>query len=150
MPIEELRVAIDKLVFPLTFTNTDLLKDVQWARHALSIDEERSSFAPLLWDHEEDDGRLKQVWFAGVHANVGGGYPDDSLSWVPLAWMVFEAKHKGLQFHQHALDGIRKRATPFGKMYDFSRRLRLLLPLSTPPSSLPDCRRYAASAADGA
>ena len=78
MPIEELRVAIDKLVFPLTFTTTNLLKDVQSARHALSIDDERSSFTPVLWDHEKDD-RLKQVWFAGVHTNVGGGYPDDSL-----------------------------------------------------------------------
>jgi len=117
MPIEELRVAIDKLVFPLTFTTTNLLKDVQIARHALSIDDERSSFAPLLWDHEKDD-RLKQVWFAGVHTSVGGGYPDDSLSSAPLAWMVFNAKDEGLQFHQHALDDIRGRATPFGKMYD--------------------------------
>ena len=117
MPIEELRVAIDKLIFPLTFTTTNLLKDVQCARHALSIDDERSSFAPLLWDHEEDD-RLKQVWFAGVHANVGGGNPDDSLSSAPLAWMVFNAKDEGLQFHQPALDEIRGRATPYGKMYN--------------------------------
>ena len=137
MPIEELRVAIDKLIFPLTFTNTELLKDVQCASHALSIDDERSSFAPLLWDHEAND-RLKQVWFAGVHANVGGGNPDDSLSSAPLAWMVFNAKSQGLRFHQHALDDIRGCATPFGKMYDFSIWLRIFLPLSTSPSSLPD------------
>ena len=117
MPIEELRVAIDKLIFPLTFTNTKLLDDVQCARHALSIDDERSSFAPLLWDHQQGD-RLKQVWFAGVHTNVGGGYPDDSLSSAPLAWMAFNAKDEGLQFHRHALDDIRGRATPFGKIYD--------------------------------
>ena len=77
--------------------HTKLLDDVQCARHALSIDDERSSFAPLLWDHEQDD-RLKQVWFAGVHANVGGGYPDDSLSSAPLAWMVFEAKAEVCSF----------------------------------------------------
>ncbi len=28
---------------------------------------------------ERAPGRLKQVWFAGMHSNVGGGYPDDSL-----------------------------------------------------------------------
>jgi uncharacterized protein (DUF2235 family) len=117
MPIEELRVAIDKLIFPLTFTSTDLLKDVNCARHALSIDDERSSFAPLLWDYEDAD-RLKQVWFAGVHTNVGGGNPDDSLSSTPLAWMVFNAEAQGLRFRQDALVDIRGRATPFGKMYD--------------------------------
>ncbi len=117
MPIEELRVAIDKLIFPLTFTNTELLPRVGCARHALSIDDERSSFAPLLWDHVDED-RLKQVWFTGMHANVGGGYPDDSQSSVPLAWIAFEAENKGLLFNQHALEEIRGRATPYGKMYD--------------------------------
>jgi hypothetical protein len=117
MPIEELRVAIDKLIFPLTFTNTQLLDDVRCARHALSIDDERSSFTPVLWDFDPTKD-LKQVWFAGVHTNVGGGYPDDTLSSAPLAWMVFEAKAGGLQFHELALDQIRARTTPFGKMYD--------------------------------
>jgi hypothetical protein len=117
MPIEELRVVIDKLIFPLTFTNTQLLDDVRCARHALSIDDERSSFTPVLWDFDAKKD-LKQVWFAGVHTNVGGGYPDDTLSSAPLAWMAFEAKAGGLQFHQLALDQIRARATPFGKMYD--------------------------------
>ena len=117
MPIEELRVAIDKLIFPLTFTNTQLLDDVRCARHALSIDDERSSFTPVLWDFDPRKD-LKQVWFAGVHTNVGGGYPDDTLSSAPLAWMVFEAKAADLQFHQLALEQIRVRTTPFGKMYD--------------------------------
>jgi uncharacterized protein (DUF2235 family) len=117
MPIEELRVVIDKLIFPLTFTNTQLLDDVRCARHALSIDDERSSFTPVLWDFDALKD-LKQVWFAGVHTNVGGGYPDDSLSSAPLTWMVFEAKNNGLQFHQVALDQILARTTPFGKMYD--------------------------------
>ena len=117
MPIEELRVAIDKLIFPLTFTNTQLLDDVRCARHALAIDDERSSFTPVLWDFDAKKD-LKQIWFAGVHTNVGGGYPDDTLSSAPLAWMVFEAKTAGLQFHQLALEQIRVRTTPFGKMYD--------------------------------
>jgi hypothetical protein len=36
------------------------------------------------------DGRLKQVWFSGMHADVGGGYPDESLSFVSLLWMIDE------------------------------------------------------------
>ncbi|MGQ0687001.1 phospholipase effector Tle1 domain-containing protein, partial [Bradyrhizobium sp.] len=38
--------------------------------------------------------RITQVWFAGVHANVGGGYPDDSMAYAPLKWMVDQVKHK--------------------------------------------------------
>ncbi|MFL5063189.1 MAG: phospholipase effector Tle1 domain-containing protein, partial [Xanthobacteraceae bacterium] len=33
-------------------------------------------------------GRLRQVWFAGAHSDVGGGYPNDGLSFVPLCWMI--------------------------------------------------------------
>ena len=75
---------------------------VCWARHALAIDDERDAFQPLLWDevHEEtlakekklDPNRLLQVWFTGMHADVGGGYPDESLSYVSLLWMMEEAE----------------------------------------------------------
>lgn len=41
--------------------------------------------------------RLQQVWFAGMHADVGGGYPDESLSYVSLLWMMDEAKQAGLR-----------------------------------------------------
>ena len=42
-----------------------------------------------------EEERLTQVWFAGVHSNVGGGYPDDSLAQVSLRWMADEAGQKG-------------------------------------------------------
>ena len=42
--------------------------------------------------------RISQVWFAGVHSNVGGGYPDDSLAQIPLIWMMNEAQQQGLRF----------------------------------------------------
>ena len=44
------------------------------------------------------DEQISQVWFAGVHANVGGGYPDDSLAYIPLVWMLNEAQRCGLKF----------------------------------------------------
>jgi hypothetical protein len=34
----------------------------------------------------------QSVWFAGVHSNVGGGYPDDALAYIPLVWMLNEAR----------------------------------------------------------
>src|SRR6185369_16662881 len=44
------------------------------------------------------DEQLSQVWFAGVHSNVGGGYPDDALAYIPLVWMLDEARRCGLKF----------------------------------------------------
>ena len=50
MPVEELRVFIDKFIFPLTFSSYDLLPIVRFTRHALSIDDERDAFTPIPFD----------------------------------------------------------------------------------------------------
>jgi len=86
------------------------------------------TFHPLLWDEigaphaklveHTDDEILTQVWFAGVHANVGGGYPDDGLSYIPLRWMIEESRKKGVIFNKHAIEDVAASATPFGRLYD--------------------------------
>ena len=82
------------------------------ACQALSLDEQRTTFHPELWnEHGTCDRRrptrqgaiirtnsISQVWFAGVHSNVGGGYPDDALAYIPLVWMMTEAQRCGLRF----------------------------------------------------
>ncbi len=71
-------------------------------RHALAIDERRACFpANLYFPPEERQANCKQVWFAGVHADVGGGYPEKeaALAKVPLAWMIREAEALGLRFN---------------------------------------------------
>jgi uncharacterized protein (DUF2235 family) len=75
------------------FHDATLNPKVPFARHALSIDENREVFEPVLWEETEADknGRIKQVWFAGVHSDVGGGYPESGLSDLALDWMVQEA-----------------------------------------------------------
>lgn len=75
----------------------------------------------MLWtDPGEDEtpDRLKQVWFAGVHANVGGGYPDDGLAYVALQWMMDEAAHAGLRFHNNHRQECNERADPQGEQHD--------------------------------
>ena len=79
--------------------------DIQTGRHAISIDEHRAFFRNHLWRPSESPGTasgpkdLKQVWFAGVHCDVGGGYPEQesALSKIPLEWMIQEAKASGLK-----------------------------------------------------
>jgi uncharacterized protein (DUF2235 family) len=56
--------------------------------------------------------RISQVWFAGVHTNVGGGYPDDSLAYIPFVWMITEAQRCGLKFKSDAAKPPRPVADP--------------------------------------
>ena len=49
------------------------------------------------------DEQISQVWFAGVHSNVGGGYPDDTLAYIPFVWMITEAQRCGLKFKSDAV-----------------------------------------------
>ena len=86
------------------FFDAELGSNVEIARHAVSIDERRADFKPTLWGKKEAID-IRQVWFAGVHSDVGGGYdPTDDgkvLSDIPLAWMAREANAAGLEFESH-------------------------------------------------
>jgi hypothetical protein len=63
----------------------------------LAIDEERDEFVPTLWTGTVPAGcSIEQVWFSGVHSDVGGGYNDRSLADIPLVWMARKAEADGL------------------------------------------------------
>jgi uncharacterized protein (DUF2235 family) len=85
----------DPVILPYT-TNND---SVEFVRHAVSIDERRCFFRQNLWSHDHSENTdLKEVWFAGVHSDIGGGYPPEQaqLSRVALRWMMSEAVSCGL------------------------------------------------------
>lgn len=99
-----------------SFHDLKISNCVQHARHAMSIDENRADFRVTPW-HTEANGTsllgdvladlrrvpdpssdpmglrqtVKQVWFCGVHTDVGGGYKECGLSDVSLAWMIAQA-----------------------------------------------------------
>jgi uncharacterized protein (DUF2235 family) len=112
LPIEEMTRGVSEWIYPLEMPERRLCDQVQRACHALSLDDERTTFHPVLWNERYEptlpleDGeiyktkneRITQVWFAGVHSNVGGGYPDDSLAHIPLCWIMAEAQECGLKF----------------------------------------------------
>jgi uncharacterized protein (DUF2235 family) len=85
--------------------------DIQFARHAVSIDERRAFFRNNLWRPGTDAARphgprdLKQVWFPGVHCDVGGGYreAESGLAKIALEWMLEEAEAREL-----LVDPVRK------------------------------------------
>jgi uncharacterized protein (DUF2235 family) len=76
---------------------------VMTARHALALHELRGLFEPLLWQ-AGTHGDVMQVWFAGAHADVGGGYEvgQAGLSDMALRWMAEEARRNGLAVDDQA------------------------------------------------
>jgi uncharacterized protein (DUF2235 family) len=114
LPIEEMTRGVSQWIWPLYLPERSLNPKVQRASHALSLDDERTTFHPVLWTERGEtlpardargqrwlkDERISQLWFAGAHANVGGGYPDDALAYLPLEWIMEEAKRLGLQFKE--------------------------------------------------
>jgi uncharacterized protein (DUF2235 family) len=70
---------------------------VKTARQAISIDERRWDFRPQVWERPANASQsMEQVWFPGVHSNVGGGYSNDGLANAALQWMTAEAMAAGL------------------------------------------------------
>ena len=92
------------------FYDTKMGDNISIARHALAIDELRSDFEPTIW-HDREHMDLQQVWFAGVHSNVGGSYAPDAdggvLSDIPMDWIRKEAKAAGLHLEAHMVQGLK-------------------------------------------
>ena len=98
-----------------SFHDVKLSRSVQFGYQALALDEHRRAFTPTLWevqsnrsaDAEPPAGEIgtlggaqvvEQVWFAGAHSDVGGGYADDRLSDAALEWLMDRAAASGLVF----------------------------------------------------
>ncbi len=107
------------------FLNVGLNSKVKAAYHALSIDENRRAFLPTLWNEHnlKPDQHVKQVWFTGIHSNVGGGYADAGLSDNALLWMVEQAKQHGLEFSDAYLARSTQTDTFYGEIRNERTRL---------------------------
>ena len=81
------------------FFDAKLHGEVKFGYHAISIDEKRKKFAVRLWDEtkKRPKQRIEQVWFGGVHSDVGGGYPERGLSDSALKWMLLKAQAAGIR-----------------------------------------------------
>ena len=119
------------------FHDTKLGKNVRHARHAVALDEKRASFSPTLWSNADKRKNVRQLWFPGVHANVGGGYPDTGLSDVALRWMVDEAQGYGLLFEEAMTAQIAP--DPRGVLYDSMKGI--FKHLRAAPRSMPAVTR---------
>lgn len=104
LPNKFISSIIDKFL-PHRFHSFGLSDSIEFARHAISIDDERKTFHPVIWDalpEGHPNERMKQVWFAGVHTDVGGGYKEQELSHFTMKWMLGEAMSKGLLIYKNS------------------------------------------------
>jgi uncharacterized protein (DUF2235 family) len=97
------------------FHDTEPSKIIQHARQAVSIDENREDFQPTLWSRKPESD-IMQVWFAGVHSDVGGGYDQPGLSYCAAHWIVKEAARFGIEFESHFVDVLAP--DPGGKQHN--------------------------------
>ncbi|PSR99232.1 hypothetical protein BD289DRAFT_47581 [Coniella lustricola] len=90
------------------FTNTQISSKVEYAFQALALDEPRASFRPALWERLDENTTtyLKQVWFPGSHSNVGGGWYDQQIACITLAWICDQLTPLGIEFSYQRLTKV--------------------------------------------
>ena len=130
VPFRGFDVIIDQIpFFKQSFHDLRLSESVVHACHALAIDDERRTFHPTLWDPKiGEDQTMKQVWFCGMHTDVGGGYKEPELSDIALDWMRREAMEHGLRIYRETkslgnADGTMHDSREGGRSF-FRRKVR--------------------------
>jgi uncharacterized protein (DUF2235 family) len=114
---------VDKLsdwIFPHNYFNYQLDANVKNAYQALALDDDRKTFHPIVWDETSDKRpvNIEQVWFAGAHSNVGGGYPRSGIAMITLDWMMTRAKRHGVSFDESLWTDVRTGMNPSGRVYN--------------------------------
>jgi len=127
------------------FYDTKMGSNVSFARHALAIDEQRQDFEPTVWT-PRPGVNLKQIWFAGSHADVGGSCgPDKHTGLIaadaPLEWVLSEAEKQGLRAESYIktefTDSINaKTHKSRDHVYRFKKRLHRPLIIDDKPTKI--------------
>ncbi len=132
-PLFGLTTLINTFFYRIDFPDLAVHHRVNKARQALAIDDERATFHPMLWDESLTETNMnelnrtrdkadhisspdiQQIWFPGVHSNVGGGYPKQGLAYASLVWMM---KVSGLKYRQGVSAEAESLINPTDKLYD--------------------------------
>lgn len=89
--------------------DTELSGIVDYAYHAVALDENRAAYDVALWTSPDgkkkpENTEVEQRWFIGAHSNVGGGYgKQDLLPDIPLSWMIQKASDAGLKLEAFSI-----------------------------------------------
>lgn len=116
---------VSDFFFPHSFYHYKLTDNVEYACQALAIDDERTAFWPYVWKEKDNEdakdrekNNVEQVWFSGMHSNVGGGYARAGMACIPLYWMMKRAESHGLEFTTDTLQQACNGSHIHGRMYN--------------------------------
>lgn len=105
--------------------NTELSKIVNYAYHAVALDEHRAAYDVTLWTSDNGEKKMEnheveQRWFIGAHANVGGGYGSvDLLADISLQWMMDKASKAGLNLDWFTASADAWKTRPMDSFVEF-------------------------------
>lgn len=105
--------------------DTELSMIVDFAYHAVALDENRAAYDVSLWtsgngEKKPENREVEQRWFIGAHANVGGGYgSEDLLADIPLQWMMEKASKAGLKLNEFNAAGDAWKTKPRDSFREF-------------------------------
>jgi uncharacterized protein (DUF2235 family) len=122
-PFDGLRNFWSWWLWPITFRNRVCSPVVDRVDHVLALDDERLTFHPLQFDQTpsgtpDTPTRVRELWFSGMHSDVGGGYPDDAVAMDPLLWIMDAARAEGLRFSFGASEAFQARRYPRAVVHD--------------------------------
>lgn len=102
----QVSVKVEHNAASFRFKHQVIHEKIEHAFHAMALDEQRQAFQLVPWTRSENrkEGTVHQVWFAGSHANVGGGCRQDGLANISLHWMINRLESVGLGFHHTDMD----------------------------------------------
>jgi len=108
--------ALSRLM-PLSKLDGELNDETHHAYHAVSIDEQRFLFPANLFKPQQNSNLVREeVWFAGVHSDIGGSYKESGLADITLKWMVNKAVGAGLRVYDDVVAEIKPNVED--KMHD--------------------------------
>ena len=108
----------------VVFENGTLNARIRRAVHIVSLDEDRVAFEPTLMNRDqENQERITEIWFPGVHSDIGGGYWHDGLADVSLSYMIKKCKET-MKNHLSIEKSTTKKITKL--LHDQGQILRLL------------------------
>ncbi len=165
VPSDALRRIINWWVWPIVFRNRQCNPIVAEVRHALALDDARLTFHPVRFDLRPRGigavvPAVQERWFAGMHSDIGGGYPDDANAMAPLTWMATEAAANGLVFDPATLSAHARRRFDaaaihdsrlgFGQFYRYAPRMKMTCEgTGAAPAIDPSVIRKIATGVDG-
>jgi hypothetical protein len=125
LPVPGLTHALSYLL-PLSVPDRNPCPIMDRACHALALDDERKTFHPVLWNEARlpadathlGGETISQLWFAGAHSDVGGGYAEDALSYTSLDWIMGEAQKEGLRFDLEAWHRLKATMNVNGMLHE--------------------------------